>query len=345
MSVKRRDFMDNFMDKLAKRFNAGELIQANGEAEARENQRLREQMNEYDKVIQEIRRLNLKTIEVSEQVSQMAACSIEQIESYQVPVSEDDFREDYSEEFASVKEELSQLQSRLEGFVQMFDGMEQRIVQACAVSDDQDEFISLSRKVDESAGETRKRLEESAVETRKQLEESSFETRKQFEDATYRLEAALSHTESSVAQLEVSMNQMSATISRVELGNDTNQKAVEGAIRNLEQMLAEKEQDDSREQESAKQIKEMIVNVRLYLDEVQKHVEDYMHKESVKVYRNVQAAVNEQLSLKTRDLNDHMDHIEKEVQKNKGMKGLVLLAVILSGASVVLEVLQMLGIL
>ena len=326
--------MDNFMDKLAKRFNAGEIIQANGEAEARENQRLREQMNEYDKVIQEIRRLNLKTIEVSEQVSQMAACSIEQIESYQVPVSEDDFKEDYSGEFAGLKEELAQLQSRLEGISQMFDGMEQRIVQACASSDDQDEFISLSRKVDESAAETRRQAEDAASQTRKQVE-----------DATYRLEAALSHTETSVAQLEASMNQMGATLSRVELGNDTNQKAVEGAIRNLEQMLAEKEQDNSQEQESAKQIKEMIVNVRLYLDEVQKHVEDYMHKESVKVYRNVQAAVNEQLSLKTRDLNDHMDHIEKEVLKNKGMKGLVFAAVILSGASLVLQILQMIGIL
>ncbi len=30
--------MDNFMDRLTKRFNAGELIQANGEAEARENE-------------------------------------------------------------------------------------------------------------------------------------------------------------------------------------------------------------------------------------------------------------------------------------------------------------------
>ncbi len=277
--------MDNFMDKLAKRFNAGELIQANGEAEARENQRLRDQMNEYDKVIQEIRRLNLKTIEVSEQVSQMAACSIEQIESYQAPVSED-------------------------------------------------ELISLSRKVDEAA-----------VETRRQVEQSAGEAKKQLEDSTYRLEAALSHAESSIAQLEASMNQMGATVSRVELGNDTNQKAVESAIRNLELMLTEKEQDNSQEQESAKQIKEMIVNVRLYLDEVQKHIEDYTHKESVKVYRNVQAAVNEQLSVKTRDLNDHIDQIEKEVQKNKGMKGLVLLAVILSGASVVLQVLQMLGIL
>ncbi len=299
--------MDNFMDKLAKRFNAGELIQANGEAEARENQRLKDQMNEYDKVIQEIRRLNLKTIEVSEQVSQMAACSIEQIESYQVPVSGDDYSEDYTEDFANIKSELAQIQ---------------------------DEFIGLSRKVDETAGETRR-----------QVEEYTGQARKQLEDATYRLEAALSHTESSVAQLEAAMNQMGATISRVELGNDTNQKAVESAIHNLETMLAEKEKDDGQEQESAKQIKEMIVNVRLYLDEVQKHVEDYMHKESVKVYRNVQAAMNEQISLKTRDLNDHIDQIQKEVQKSKGTKGLVVLAVILSGASLAIQILQMLGIL
>ena len=325
--------MDNFMDKLAKRFNAGELIQANGEAEARENQRLREQMNEYDKVIQEVRRLNLKTIEVSEQVSQMAACSIEQIESYQVPVSEDDFKEDYADEFAVVKEELAQLQGKLAELTQVFGGMEQRIVQSCASSDDQDEFISLSRKVDEAAAETRR-----------QMEVSASETRKQFDDTAYRLEAALSQAESSIAQLEMAMNQVGATVSRVELGNDTNQKAVEGAIRNLEMVLAEKEKDDSQEQDSAKQIKEMIVNVRLYLDEVQKHIEDYMHKESVKVYRNVQAAMHEQLSMKTRDLNDHMDHLEKEVQKNKGLKALVLVAVVLSGASFAIQVLQVLGI-
>ena len=89
----------------------------------------------------------------------------------------------------------------------------------------------------------------------------------------------------------------------------------------------------------------MIVNVRLYLDEVQKHIEDYMHKESVKVYRNVQAAMNEQLSMKTRDLNDHMDHIEKEVQKIKSVKILAIAAVALSGASFLIQVLQMLGIL
>lgn len=273
--------MDNFMDKLAKRFNAGELIQANGEAEARENQRLRQQMDEYDRVIQEIRRLNLKTIEVSEQVSQMAACSIEQIESYQVSASDDDMKADYTEEFDGV-----------------------------------------SRKVEESAQQTRKQLE----------------------DVSYRFEASLSQAESSIVQLESGINQLGAALSRVELGNDTNQKTVETAIRNLEMALTEKAGDE-QEQESVKQIKEMIVSVRLYLDEVQKHVEDYTHKESVKVYRNVQATVNEQLSHKVRDLNDHMDQIEKEVQKNKSMKGLVILAVLFSAASLVIQILQMIGIL
>ena len=298
--------MDNFMDKLAKRFNAGELIQANGEAEAKENQRLKQQMDEYDKVIQEIRRLNLKTIEVSEQVSQMAACSIEQIESYQVPLTDDAIKADYTEEFAAV-----------------------------------------SGKVDQSAEEIRRQVEESSQEIRRQVEESSQLTRKQLEDVSYRFEASLSQAESSIVQLESGINQLGASLGRLELGNDTNQKAVESAIRNLETLLAEKEQDGNNEQvqESAKQIKEMIVNVRLYLDEVQKHVEDYTHKESVKVYRNVQAAMNEQFNRKARDLNDHMDQIEKEVQKNKGTKGLVVLAVLFSAASLVIQILQMIGIL
>ncbi len=297
--------MDNFMDKLAKRFNAGELIQANGEAEARENQRLKEQMDEYDKVIQEVRRLNLKTMEVSEQVSQMAAAGIEQIESYQAPASVNDYAEDYTEE-----------------------------------------FISLSRKVDMTADETRKQLEDATNDTKKQLEDSVSEMRKQLEDSVYRLEAALSQAEASIAQMEGSINQVGSAVSRVELGSDTNQRSMESAIRGLEQVIREQaQQPEEGEDKSVRQIKEMIVNVRLYLDEVQKHIEDYVHKEDVKVYRNVQAAVSEQLSLKTRDLNDHMDQMEKEVLKNKGTKGLVVLAVVLSGASLVLQVLQMLNIL
>ena len=60
--------VDNFMDKLAKRFNAGEMIRANAQAEARDMKRLQERTAEYENMMREMRRLNLKNVEVTEQV-------------------------------------------------------------------------------------------------------------------------------------------------------------------------------------------------------------------------------------------------------------------------------------
>ena len=63
--------MDTFIDKIAQKFNAQEIIKANSEAESKENQRLRTQLDEYDSRIQEIRKLNLKNQEIAEQLQQM----------------------------------------------------------------------------------------------------------------------------------------------------------------------------------------------------------------------------------------------------------------------------------
>ena len=54
--------MDNFMDKLAQRFNAQEMIRANAQAEAQELERLRQQVKAYDECMQEMRKLKLKNI-------------------------------------------------------------------------------------------------------------------------------------------------------------------------------------------------------------------------------------------------------------------------------------------
>ena len=78
--------MDNFMDKLSNRFHAGELIRANGEAEAKQMQSLKDANEQQAQVISEVRRLNLKTAEISEQISQMAAASIEKIEEYKAAI-------------------------------------------------------------------------------------------------------------------------------------------------------------------------------------------------------------------------------------------------------------------
>ena len=64
--------MDNFMDKLAQKFNAQEMIKANSQAEAAEMKKLQLQVAEYEKILQEMRKLNYKNAELTEKISDSA---------------------------------------------------------------------------------------------------------------------------------------------------------------------------------------------------------------------------------------------------------------------------------
>ncbi len=63
--------MDNFMDRIAHKFNAQEMIKANAAAEAAENKRLREQAASYQEYLKEMRRLNLMNVEMGDKLNQM----------------------------------------------------------------------------------------------------------------------------------------------------------------------------------------------------------------------------------------------------------------------------------
>lgn len=56
------------MDKLAQKFNAQEMIKANSQAEAAEMKRLQLQISEYEKILQEMRKLNYRNTELSEKM-------------------------------------------------------------------------------------------------------------------------------------------------------------------------------------------------------------------------------------------------------------------------------------
>lgn len=53
--------MDTFIDKIAQKRNAQEMIRANMTAEAVKMEQMENQMKEYDAIMQEIRQVNLKT--------------------------------------------------------------------------------------------------------------------------------------------------------------------------------------------------------------------------------------------------------------------------------------------
>jgi hypothetical protein len=73
--------MDNFMDKLAQKFNAQEMIKANSEAETNEMKKLKLQISEYEKILQEMRKLNYKNTEISEKLDLMIGENADKIQA------------------------------------------------------------------------------------------------------------------------------------------------------------------------------------------------------------------------------------------------------------------------
>lgn len=73
--------MDNFIDKLAQKFSAQEIIKANAQAEAEEMKKLQLQVAEYERILQEIRRLNYKNTELSEQLGTMIGENTDKIQA------------------------------------------------------------------------------------------------------------------------------------------------------------------------------------------------------------------------------------------------------------------------
>ena len=420
--------MDNFMDRLTKRFNAGELIQANGEAEARENERLRKQTAEYEKMMQEIRRLNLKTVEVSEQVSQMLSCGIEQLEEYEVKlhglIKEEEtdkteaaadaqqINQVITQELAQQKKELdlqiagmqelmdAQLKNlqdsmgvqlsgadeKLLGVDNRISGVDEKLLGVSdrlsgvdeKLTDVGDRLFGADEKltdvgdrlsgVDEKLTDVGDRLsgvdekltgvdgavEKLLVENAQSLamlkewnEQKQQGSQTETLDTVRAVEDKLEHLSGNIADNAIRQHSLLQDMAvNTENALQDLTRTTEDALQNLQNKLEQQKPADNAELiEATGQIKEMIVNIRLYLDDVQKHIEDYVHKEDVKVYRNVQAVLMEQLSNKTRDLNDHMDALEKSVQKSKGTKPLLVFAILLSAASLTIQILQMLGIL
>ena len=406
--------MDNFMDRLTKRFNAGELIQANGEAEARENERLRKQTAEYEKMMQEIRRLNLKTVEVSEQVSQMLSCGVEQLEEYEAKLRafavEDEAKETetavdaqqmnlaITRELAEQKKaldlqiagmqelmdaqlknlqdsmgvQLSGVDDKLSGIGDRLSGADEKLTDVgdrlsgvdeklLGVSDrisgvDEkltdvgDRFSGVDEKLTGVDGAVEKLLAENAQSLamlKEWNEQKQQGSQTETLDTVRAVEDKLEHLSGNIADNAIRQHSLLQDMAvNTENALQDLTRTTEDALQNLQNKLEQQKPADNAELiEATGQIKEMIVNIRLYLDDVQKHVEDYVHKEDVKVYRNVQAVLMEQLSNKTRDLNDHMDALEKSVQKSKGTKPLLVFAILLSAASLTIQILQMLGIL
>ncbi len=71
--------MDTFIDKLAQKRNAQEMIRANSAAEAAKMDQMQKQLQAYDEIMQEIRRVNIKTAENVENMRGLLAQCVDML--------------------------------------------------------------------------------------------------------------------------------------------------------------------------------------------------------------------------------------------------------------------------
>ncbi|MDE6750215.1 MAG: hypothetical protein K2K21_14305 [Lachnospiraceae bacterium] len=140
--------MDTFLNKLSQKANAQELINANSAADTAKMEMMQKQMDEYDKLLQEMRKVNLKTIENMEQLQKVMNESLQKIEAIQ---ESSDIHEDMGKLLEEMKKQSNEL-------------------------------VSAKKQQEDLVAETKKQQEESAVETKRQQEEFATETKKQMEE-------------------------------------------------------------------------------------------------------------------------------------------------------------------
>ena len=78
--------MDTFMDKLAQKFTAQEMIKANSAAEAAELQRTREQGKKYNDCLQEMKQVNDDTKAALVQIQETLAAGMDQFKNAEIPL-------------------------------------------------------------------------------------------------------------------------------------------------------------------------------------------------------------------------------------------------------------------
>lgn len=211
--------MDNFIDRLAQKFTAGEVIKANSAAEERELKRLREQVAEYEKCLQEMRKVQMTNTQTAQNLHDL--------------------------------------------MVESTEGIRQLTKESA------DKIAQIQLETDEQKAEAKKNVEAAA---------------------------------NSVGQMEEQVTKMQETVAQLTDVLDKNQKDIA---------------------------------------EWFKQADDFLHKENVKVYRNVQAVVVDEVAAKAENIMKAQEEVAKK--SCKPILVLAALGCLAAAANLVIQILDIMG--
>lgn len=141
--------MDTFIDKLAQKKNAQEMIRANMTAEAAKMEQLQNQMQANDGLMQEIRKVNLKTVENVAEIQQVLKECMEKLEAMQ---AENSRTAEEQETLEDIKKLLEEKFRQTEDFIHKENVKVYRNVQAALVEELNKQTEELKNSRPESNG-------------------------------------------------------------------------------------------------------------------------------------------------------------------------------------------------
>ena len=124
--------MDTFMDKLAQKMNAQEIIKANMAAETARMEQLQSQVEAYEALLKDMRRVNTKTVENTEQMKKVLQESLSKIEEVQTARDEE---ADIKQMLAELKQQMEEAFRRSDDFMHKENVKVYRNVQAAMIEE------------------------------------------------------------------------------------------------------------------------------------------------------------------------------------------------------------------
>ncbi len=327
--------MDTFMDKLAQKFTAQEMIKANAAAETEEMNRLRAQVQEYTECLNRMQ-------QICAQIEQTAVDARGKVESAQL--NTDDLREQLLEirqnmQEAPAQSEGTNVESLLEeqfeslkkAQTELFDNI--RSVQNAGLESIQtqeellenlrgnlDSQLSGIKNVQSTQLDSIKGLQAEQLESIRGLQQAQLEGLKGLQDAQF---------DTMKISLEDQLDSMRSMVKAQVSGIKSGQESQLDSLRNVL---------EAQNKTLETQLGEMKAELETQLN----GSNDFVHRECVKVYRNVQAVVGEENNKQS----DNLEYMIKPVgAKVKTLFPISVAALVFSLLSVLLQVLSMLHIL
>lgn len=319
--------MDTFMDKLAQRLNAQEMIDANSAADVEELNRLRGRIKEYDECLEQMREINQELCAVNEQMSRLVGeniapeiqrlveSSISKIEGAQVNIASlDDLVQDSRSQLQTVRDMGS---------------------------------VQLQKVADEGGAQMQKMAEESNAQIRKLAQESSLQFQRYADESGAQLQKVMEENDTRLQQMTAESN---AQMKKVAL--ETNAQVQQNMAENASKLQKLVDESGSKMQrvteESLKKLREFqqegqnAEELKQMLQEKLDGTNDSVHRECVKVYRNVQAVVLEESGKQAEGLSETSKALNAKFRTLMGVSAAALVFSLISAAIQILSMLNML---